>query len=123
MLDIIKIFLVDDDESFQLIFKNLLVFNGYAVIGAAYDGEQALSIYRAFSEKPDVVLMDYRLPIKKGLEAAKELLAIDPNINIIGMSSDVSIRQNFHSIGVLNFLEKPFNIEKINEIIAKLYNR
>ncbi len=123
MFDIIKIFIVDDNEDFQVILKNLLVFNGYAVIGAAYDGEQALSIYRAFSEKPDVVLMDYRLPIKKGLEAAKELLAIDPNINIIGMSSDVSIRQNFHSIGVLNFLEKPFNIEKINEIIAKLYNR
>ncbi len=123
MLDIIKIFLVDDDESFQLIFKNLLVFNGYAVIGAAYDGEQALSIYRAFSEKPDVVLMDYRLPIKNGLEAAKELLAIDPNIKIIGMSSDISIKQNFRSIGVLNFLEKPFNTEKVNEIISKLYNR
>ncbi len=123
MLEIIKIFLVDDNEDFQVILKNLLVFNGYAVIGAAYNGEQALSMYRAFTEKPDLILMDYLIPNKNGLETAKELFAIDPSAKIVGMSGDISMKDNFLSIGALDFLEKPFTIENVIEIVGKLYNR
>ncbi len=122
MIEILKIFIVDDNETFQEILKNLLVFNKCTVIGAAYNGEQAISMYRNFSEKPDLILIDYLLPKKNGLDTAKELFAIDPSVKIVGMSGDLSIKDEFLSIGALAFLEKPFTIKNVNEIVIKLIN-
>lgn len=51
------------------------------LVGEAGDGVQAVEVYRRL--RPDVVLMDLRLPRKDGLEAAKEILEEDPQANIL----------------------------------------
>jgi len=82
----------------------------------------AIEEYKLFIDKPDVVLLDYRLPIKDGIEVAKELIDYHPKIKIIFISADNSVEKEALSIGVLKFLLKPFDINLLLETIKNVCN-
>ncbi len=118
--------MVEDDPSLQFFYKQLLTLNGFELAEIAKNGEEAVSMFKSFSEKPKVILMDHRMPIKNGIEASKEILQIDNSVKIIFTSADNSIKEEAHSIGAFSFEDKPFTIEHIiNEIKNALgcYNR
>ena len=48
----VNIFIVEDDHSLRLLYEKALSLNGYNVIGAAKDGEEAIEMYKAFNVKP-----------------------------------------------------------------------
>ena len=115
------IFIVEDDPSLQLLFEKVLVSAGFRVIGIASNGEEAISMYKAFLEKPKVILMDHRMPIKTGLDAAIEILKMNYDTKIIFTTGDKSIKEKAISIGAAEFMEKPFTIshliDKIKEVL------
>jgi two-component system chemotaxis response regulator CheY len=91
--------------------------SGFDIIGEAKNGEEAVSLYSNFPKKPDIILMDHRMPIKNGIEATKQILNISNKSKIIFTSADNSIKQEALSIGAKSFLDKPFSItDLINEI-------
>jgi CheY-like chemotaxis protein len=118
---IINIFIVEDDHSLRLLYEKALQLNGYNVVGSAKDGEEAVNMYNRFSSKPDVILMDHRMPIKNGIEAAKEIFqnSIDIKPKIIFVSADRSIKETALSIGVTSFKNKPFSLERLFNNIEK----
>jgi YesN/AraC family two-component response regulator len=65
----IKIFIVDDDQSLQRLYGLILKEAGFNIIGTAINGKVAVEEYKNFEGKPDIILMDYRMPIKNGLDA------------------------------------------------------
>jgi len=79
-------------------------------------------MFNNFKEKPDVILMDHRMPLKNGLEASKEILQINPDIKIIFITADQTIREEALSIGVADFIDKPFSIQDIITSIKKCVN-
>ncbi len=95
---------------------------GYQLLPSANNGEKALQLYKSFSKKPDIILMDHRMPIKTGLETAKEILEIDKGAKIIFTSADHSIKSKALSMGVSLFVEKPFNYEKLVDKIESILN-
>jgi two-component system chemotaxis response regulator CheY len=114
-----KVFVVDDEPSIRFFFKKVLKINGFDLIGSATNGQQAVNMFKTFKEKPDVILMDHRMPIKNGLNTSKEILQIDPNIKIIIISADKTIKEEAFSIGVVDFLDKPFTINMLISSIKK----
>jgi len=52
-------------------------------LGIANNGEEAIKMFRSFNEKPDIIILDYRMPIKNGLDTLKEILQIDHSSRII----------------------------------------
>ena len=70
------ILIVDDNERFRIRVRRLLEAAGYTVVGEAEDGESALEAVRR--DRPDVVLLDMRLPDMSGLAVA-ERLAREPH--------------------------------------------
>ncbi len=85
--------------------------------GIAENGEEAINMFKSFSNKPKIILMDHRMPEKTGIEATKEILQIDKRVKIIFLSADVSIKEEAYAIGAFSFSEKPFTIKYlINEI-------
>jgi len=110
---------VEDEPSLQFFYKKLLTLNGFEIAEIAKNGEEAVSMFKSFSEKPKVILMDHRMPIKNGIEASKEILQIDNKVKIIFISADSSIKEDVHSIGVFSFKDKPFTIEHLIEEIKK----
>ena len=76
-------------------------------------------MFSNFIKKPDVVLMDYRMPCKNGIEATREILKLNNNIKIIFISSYPAIKELALSIGAKIFIEKPFGIQ---ELISSIKN-
>jgi len=93
---------------------------GFELFGIAKNGKKAVEMYQNTLKKPDVILMVHRMPVKTGLEASKEILAMDKNAKIIFTTADKSIKQEALSIGAYNFKEKPFTIDRLVNNIKKL---
>jgi two-component system invasion response regulator UvrY len=82
---LITILVVDDHELVRAGIRSLLTgISGLRVIAEASTGEEAVKIAR--EKRPQVVLMDLRMPGIGGLEATRKLLRADPNIKVIALT-------------------------------------
>ena len=70
----VKIFIVDDDDSILKLYERFLEFKGFDVIDHAKNGIEAVNKYLMFKNKPDLIIMDYHMPFKNGIEATKEII-------------------------------------------------
>jgi two-component system chemotaxis response regulator CheY len=79
-------------------------------------------MFKNFIEKPDVILMDHRMPIKNGIEASKEIMenSIAAKPKIIFASADKTVKEEAISIGVQSFKEKPFTLNNLFSNIEKV---
>jgi len=81
----IKVFLVDDHEIFRDGVKQLITNESdMEVTGTASDGEEAIAAIQ--EAKPDVVIMDIRMPGLNGLETSQSIIKSGSNVNIIFFS-------------------------------------
>lgn len=108
------IFIVEDERSTHFIYSSILNMLGHEIVGFASNGEEAIKKYKEFKTKPDIILMDHRMPIKNGLEASHEILRITPDAKIIFISADTTIEKNAIDMGALAFFTKPFNFDDLN---------
>ncbi len=113
------VFIVEDDKSIQLLYKKFLNLHGFEVMGTANNGEEAVEKFKNFSKKPDIILMDHRMPVKDGLEATQEILSLNQNVNVIFASADKTIKKDALSLGIIGFLDKPFSLDKLVNKIKK----
>ncbi len=118
----VSILIVEDDASLQFLYKQVLLLNGFTIFGIASNGMEALELFQKHPEKPDVILMDHRMPIKTGLEATREILALDSSAKIIFTSADSSIKKEAFALGIICFKDKPFTIENLISNIKKAVN-
>ncbi len=116
----IKIFIVDDDQSLQRLYGLILKEAGFEIIGTAINGKIAVEKYKRFKEKPDVILMDHRMPIKNGLDAMIEILTIKNSTNIVFASADINIKERALSLGACAFLDKPFKMQGLITTIKNI---
>jgi len=80
----VRVLIVDDNAGFRESLVTLLDTDELLVVGQASDGEQALEIIA--SAKPDVVLMDVRMPTMDGIETTRRLKALNPDIGIVALT-------------------------------------
>jgi len=111
------IFIVEDDSDIQLLYGKVFKSSGFQVIGISDNGEDALDKFKSFSEKLDIIIMDYNLPFKNGLEIAIEIIRIHNELKIIFVSANDDIKDISLTIGAVKFLNKPFEIRKLIETI------
>ena len=97
----------------------MLKISGFSIIDTATNGEEAVNIYKSFSEKPDIILMDHRMPIKNGKEASKEILQINKSAKIIFTSADQTIKESALALGAIAFVEKPFTMKNLIDNIQQ----
>jgi DNA-binding NarL/FixJ family response regulator len=82
---VIRVLVVDDHPSFRGSARALLTAEGFDVVGEAEDGAGALTL--APQLEPDLVLLDIQLPDLDGFAVASRLLARDPLLMIVFISS------------------------------------
>ncbi|MBN1802630.1 MAG: response regulator [Candidatus Lokiarchaeota archaeon] len=121
MNKLVSIFIVENDFSLQVLYRKILEYGGFKVIETAITGDEAIIKYKKMREKPDLVLLDFRMPIKNGLEITKEILDINKGATIIVASGDASVKGQALEVGAKIFLKKPFTGERllceINELM------
>jgi two-component system, chemotaxis family, chemotaxis protein CheY len=110
--------IVDDDaelvRTYELIFRKRHV----PVAFVAYDGKSALDKFRDANARPEVVIIDYRMPLMSGLELTGEIKKLEPCTRIVFISADDSVRQDALNAGANIFLKKPVGIKAIIESIG-----
>jgi DNA-binding NarL/FixJ family response regulator len=83
---VVRLVVVDDDPMVRAALRMMLGGDpGLAVVAEASDGEEALRVVPAADA--DVVLMDIRMPVRDGLSATEELLAADPGLKVIVLTT------------------------------------
>ena len=115
--------IVDDERVIIEFYRKVFEMMGIPVAFIAYDGEEAVKKFQECSSRPQVMLMDYRMPIMDGLEAAKMIKGIDPDIKIIFVTADSGAREEAMNIGASAFLEKPVGLKDIVTQVEKVVNK
>ena len=101
-----RILFADDDLEIQDVVKSILTKVGYETI-VAKDGAEALRL--AEETNPDLIILDYVMPIMEGIEACK-MLKLNPKTNhipVIMVTAYGSEKENSLSAGAVDFITKP----------------
>ena len=115
----VKIAVIEDDENMRLLIAQRLIQEGFQVIEAA-EGNAALALI--LEEQPHIVLLDWMLPGKSGMEICTALRQHDYAgivIMVTAKAQDVDKIDAYH-FGVSDYITKPFNMEVL---IALLNNK
>lgn len=114
----VSIFIIDDDENLHKVYGSFFSMKGLDVIANAFNGTEAIETYVRIDPKPDVLLMDYRMPVKDGVTATKEIIEINPKCKIIFLSADETARDSAMQAGAASFLIKPVRLVNLIQTIS-----
>lgn len=109
-----RILIVEDDITFSSVLKLALKGKGYEV-EVAINGIEALE--KADKFHPDIIILDVNLPILSGFDVAMRLREKNefkdtPIIMLTALTQEANIKRGY-SVGVDDYLTKPFNIEHL----------
>ena len=114
-----NIMVVDDAAFMRMMLKDILVKNGFTVVGEAENG--ALAVQKYMELKPHLTIMDITMPEMDGLQAVKEIRKRDPQARIVmcsAMGQQAMVIEAIQS-GAKDFVVKPFQPERVVEAITK----
>jgi two-component system, NarL family, response regulator LiaR len=118
------ILIVDDEEDMQRLVRAVIseANEGLEVVGEATTGEEAVERWREL--RPDIILLDQRMPGMTGIEAAEQILAEAPDQRIILFSSflDDETNRRAKQVGVLACIDKT-DVGSVPEAVWKYTGR
>lgn len=103
-----RILVAEDEALIRLDLAEMLVEAGYDVVAQASNGEQAVDLSRAL--KPDLVIMDVKMPVLDGISAAEQIgkERIAPVVMLTAFSQKELV-ERARDAGVMAYIVKPFN--------------
>lgn len=115
-----KILVCDDTMFMRKLLREILVDNGYEVIGEAENGIAAIEKYNLL--KPDLILMDITMPEMDGIAALNKIIEIDSKAKVIICSAMGQEQTVLSAIkgGAKDFIVKPFDNERVIQAVAKV---
>ncbi len=115
-----NILIVDDAAFMRMMIKDILTKNGYVVVGEAENGLKAVEKFKEHS--PDLVIMDITMPEMDGIQAVKQIKAINSAAKIIMCSAMGQQAMVIESIqaGARDFIVKPFQADRVIEAVKKV---
>ena len=115
-----RVLLVDDHRLLLEGVNNLLTSQGIDVAGMTCSGEEALKLAQTL--KPDVILMDIRMPGWDGLETTRRIMAKMPAAKIVILTSSADEHDLFEAIksGAFGYLLKSMDAEELLEALAQV---
>ena len=118
-----KVLIVDDEENVRFLYEQELIDEGYQTV-LARDGKECLE--KVASEKPDVVLLDIRMPKMDGLEAIGKIIELNKDTPIIINSAYSTYKDDFMSWAADAYVVKSYDLDTlkatIRDVLAKKNN-
>lgn len=119
-----RMLIIDDEFYIRKGIRNAIDWNsvGVEIVGEAKDGEEGLELF--LSLEPDLVLTDIRMPFLDGLELIEKITSYQVNCGIIVLSGydEFEYAQSALRYGVLDYLLKPIDKEKLKETVLNAGN-
>jgi DNA-binding NarL/FixJ family response regulator len=115
----VKLMLVDDNRLMLEGLQSLLEAHGIDVVGTAANGLEAVDVARAL--KPDVILMDIRLPECDGLAATRRIKAEMPDVRVIVLTTSAEDDDLFEAVrsGACGYLLKSMDSRELVEALEQ----
>lgn len=112
-----RVVIADDDVIIRLDIREALEFQGYEVVGEASDGIDAVELCSTL--KPDVILLDVKMPVMDGLTAAKLIAQAGGDVAVIMMTAynDKQFVDKAGDFGALGYLVKPIDEKSLTPTI------
>lgn len=106
-MEAMRVVIADDESIIRMDLKKTLEDLGHSVVGEASDGQKALDLARAL--KPDIVILDIKMPVMDGLDAAKVIAEekIAPVV-LLTAYSQPDLLERAKDAKVFAYLVKPF---------------
>ncbi|MGD9679493.1 MAG: response regulator [Vulcanibacillus sp.] len=115
-----RILIVDDKYGIRLLLSEVFNNEGYQVFQAA-NGRTAIEIAR--NEKPDIVILDMKIPGMDGLEILRNIRTFDSGMKVVMMTAygELDMLEEAFEFGVLKHFIKPFNINDLKIAIREIF--
>jgi PAS domain S-box-containing protein len=112
---------VDDDETVMLLMESLLQRQGYRVTGHN-DPDAALRAVRGQPDGFDLVITDFNMPARTGLDLARDLVDIRPDLPVVILSGYVSegVRARAAEVGVRSVVSKGGSIDELGAVLRRI---
>jgi signal transduction histidine kinase len=116
-----KILVIDDEKGPRESLRMVLKIDYELFLADRVDA--GMELLR--SEKPDLVIMDIRMPEKSGIEGLQEIRDIDSNVSIVMLTGygDLETAQQAIRFGANDYLQKPFDAIEIQDVVKKYVDR
>jgi DNA-binding NtrC family response regulator len=113
-----KILVIDDEKLLRWSLEQNLTKDGYTVL-LAEKGLEGLNAYK--EESPDIILLDIHLPDISGITVLEGIKEINKNAIVIMITAfgDVQTAVKTIKLGAYDFVEKPFNMDKLKLLLEK----
>ncbi|MCX6435299.1 MAG: response regulator [Actinobacteria bacterium] len=132
-----RILVAEDETLIRMDLVEMLNGAGYEVVGEAKNGEEAIALAREL--KPDLAILDVKMPVLDGISAAEEIISISPVLMLTAFSQKELV-DRARDAGVMAYVVKPFSINdlvpameiamsrhkqmvSLSEEVAELYER
>jgi CheY-like chemotaxis protein len=115
-----RVMVVDDTDHVRDMLVDMLDLDGFEVVGSAASGSEAVEL--AAAKTPDVIVMDYKMPVMDGLDASREIRARREDQLIILYSAylDPEIEKDARKAGVALCLGKVQGLTLLERHISEM---
>ena len=105
-----RILIAEDETLIRMDLAEMLRENGYEVIGEATNGEEAMTL--AAELKPDLTILDVKMPKVDGITAAEDIVKISPVLMLTAFSQRDLVERALDA-GVMAYVVKPFTVDDL----------
>ena len=115
-----KLLIVDDEPNIRELYKEVFQNEGYEVVLAS-TGPEAIKLVQ--SEKPDLAIMDIRMPGMDGVDAMHEILSQNNRLPVIINSAYTHYKENYMSWAADAYIVKSADMTELKATVAKLLSK
>jgi DNA-binding NtrC family response regulator len=109
--------IADDEPDILRLFKLMLDRKGYSIAYMARNGEEVVEKNRR--TPAEIVIMDYSMPFKDGIEAAKEILKEFPGTKFFLMTCGEDVSEVLDGLDMVTIIKKPFTFKSMIRLLER----
>ncbi|MBC7792564.1 MAG: response regulator [Clostridia bacterium] len=115
-----RVLIVDDAIFMRNMLKDIFDGESFEIVGEAANGVEAVEKWKELA--PDLTTMDIVMPFKSGIEATREILALDGRAVVVMCSAlgQESLVMEAIEAGAADFVVKPFKPEDVQRVVGKV---
>lgn len=118
----LRVLIADDDMGMRTVMRKIVErVEDFVLVAEAADGKTALELTEKL--KPDVVFLDVEMPEMTGVECARAIEDMNPNIIIIFATAHDSYMSDAFEVYAFDYLIKPFKVERVIQTLERARER
>lgn len=116
-----RVLIADDSGTMRTIIRRTLESMGVSGAVEVADGQQAMELYKSAAGNFHLVLTDWNLPTKSGVEVVREIRLLDKSVPILMVTTETDKTRVLEAIaaGVSDYLVKPFTTDALRKKLER----